>query len=174
MDKKGQLSIGYIILTIIAVVAGIALLLAIFDQQTVMTTKDTITDESIDISGAFNSGAVNESYEFTVTNYPSGWKVIECPLAGVALSNSSGNAFTSTTDYVFTAAHGNFTLVNTALVNQTFLTDNLTYVDYVWCRDGYNKDSGSRGIAGLIGLFCVLGLVAFVISPGLREWITGR
>lgn len=171
MNNKGELTLGGIVIMIMAIFAGLALLGGIFDQQAVMTTKAITTDESIDIEGAYDGGAVNESYEFTVTNYPSGWKITECPLTSIAFSNSSGSAYTLTTDYVITASGGNFTLVNTDLVNQTFLSDNITYVDYTWCRDGYNSDSGSRSIAGMIGLFGALALVAFLIGMGIKEWV---
>lgn len=170
MKKKAQLNVGVIITMIIAVVAGLVLIQAIFDQQALSTTKTTVTDESINIAGAYDGGAVNTSYEFTVTNAPSGWQLQECPLTSVTLTNSSGSSWTTVTDYVFNTTDGTFTLKNTANVNQTFDSNNLTYVDYTYCQDGYNNDSGSRAIAGLIGLFCALALLAFIIVKGMKDW----
>jgi hypothetical protein len=171
MNKKGQLTIGGIVIMIMAIFAGLALISGIFSQQQVMTDKAVITDESIDISGAYNAGAVNITYPLTVADAPTGWQLVDCPLSSVVLSNSSGEVFTSTTDYVFNTTDGTFTLKNTALVNQTFLSDNITYVDYNYCRDGYNKDSGSRGVARMIGLFTVLALMVFVAAHGLKDWL---
>ena len=168
MDKKGQLGVGGIVVLAMGIIVALVLSQQIFNQQSIMTSKISVEDELIDISPArLSGGAINETYPFTVTNYPSGWKVTECPLTGVTYGNASTD-FTSTTDYTFNTSSGVLLLKNTATVNQS---SNSTYIDYTYCPDGYNKDSSSRSIAGLIGLFAALGLVAWVISTGVRNWI---
>ena len=64
---------------------------------------------------------------------------------------------------VLDADAGTFTLVNSSnTVPSTAL--NLTYADYTYCADGYNKDAGSRSMLNLILIFVALAILAFVIQ----------
>jgi len=167
MENKKAQTLGVILMLFIGIIVGLVLVQPIFDEQDSMTQRQTITDEAIDISAArLTSNNINESYEFEVAQAPSGWKSTHCPLTSVTYGNSSED-FTVTTDYIITSATGNFTLVNsTALID----SDNDTLIDYTYCMDGYNVNSSSRTVAGLIGLFAVLGLMAFVLL-GIKQWI---
>ena len=174
MNRKAQLTVGGVVMIIMAVIAGLALLTAIFNQQAVMTTKQQIANESIDITGIVSpstTGDINLTYSFNVSTPNTGWKINDCPLSGIAIINSSGSVWTDDTDYVFDETYGNFTFKNTLLVNETIGSDNITYVTYTFCTDGYNKDGSSRSIAGLIGLFAALGLLGYIISYGIKEWL---
>lgn len=171
MNKKGQieglssLTVGGIVVLFIGIVVAIALIVPILDAQSQLTTKQTVTNDSISYAPSVAAeGMINESYQMNVTKSQDGWRSSSCPIVISSVTNSSGTAYTLTTDYLFTDSIGNFTLVNTAKVNATIASDNLTYVSYTYCQEGYNKDSGSRGIAGMIGLFSVLILLGFVAS----------
>lgn len=168
MNNRGQFNIIALFVTIII---GIVLIVAIVNQQSIMTDKITVTDETIDISVArLADGAINETYPFTVNNNPTGWKITKCPLTSVVYGNVS-TSFTLNTDYRFTDSTGVLYLNNTAAVNGTTGgSPNTTYMDYVYCPDGYNTDSGARGIARIIGLFAIIGLLVVIIKGGLEEW----
>ena len=165
MNKKGSLSVGQIVVFFMGIIISVAFLPQIFDTQNLMTDKQAIVDEAIDISPArLANGDINETYEFTVTNAPDGWKTTECPLESVVYGNSSDD-YTVTTDYLITASSGVLTVVNTTV---TVEGGNNTVIDYAYCADGYNTSSGARGVAGIIGLFAVMILLGFGIFY-LRE-----
>jgi len=168
MNKKGEIGLGPIIMIFITIVVAIALLVPIFNTQADLTTKRTATNEVLDISGAvLAGGAINTTYPLTLTNAPTGWKTTGCPVDSFVIGNSSTD-FTLTTDYTITASTGILYLKNTAVVNTSNAATNDSLVDYTWCADGYNTDSGARGIGGIIGLFAVLAL--FVVIAGAVKY----
>lgn len=152
-----------------AVFAGLALLTAIFDTQAQLTTKYTTTNESHDVTFDASTN-VNTTLVYEVTDENTGWKISGCPLTSVTVGLGNGTVFNSS-DYVFTESIGNFTLLNSTNTLQIMGALNQTFVTYTWCPDGYNKDGSSRSIAGLIGLFAALGLIGYVISFGIKEWL---
>lgn len=170
-SKKAQMSLGVIVIVIMGIIACLAILPEIFTQQSAMTTKNTVADEAIDISTARNSsGDVDLSRSnFTVANAPSGWKVTECPLTSVVYGNATED-WVLATDYNVYADSGIIQVLNSSNT-VTDQNGNSTFVDYTYCLDGYNTSGGSRSIAGLIGLFTALALVAFVIGYGVKEWL---
>ena len=169
MDKKAQLSIGVIVLVIMGVFVGLALFQEIGNQQPSLTTKISVPNESVNYTLAFNStNGINTSYAFELTNAPSGWKQAQCPLENVVVRNAS-TVFTVTTDYTINTTNGTLLFQNSSNVQSGGA--NLTNVTYDYCHDGYNVNSGSRGIARIIALFAGLGLVVFVAAYGLRQWM---
>jgi len=168
LNKKGQLSVGKIVILFIGVIVGLALIVAIFNSQTIMTTKPTVVNESDNLAScvvvsAAEGWQINESdssCNITVTNAPTGWKTTGCPISAVVVKNGTYTALTIDVDYNVTASSGIIRMRNTTDTEN--LTGNNTYIDYTHCDDGYNKDSGSRTIAGLIGLFCAIALMIFV------------
>lgn len=176
MNEKGQVNVGTLVMLVVVAIVGIVLATAIFNQQAVLTTKQDVVNESdnVTLGGCYTAtlGQVNTSSagcNITLTNAPSGWKQADCPLESVSLQNVSGDALTITTQYTVNATTGVISLINASGVNASVLDTMLT--DYTFCRDGYNKDTGSRSIAGLIGLFTVLALVAYMIYYGVKEWV---
>jgi hypothetical protein len=166
MNKQGQLGVGMIVVLAVAIILGAVFMVAITDQQSILTNKQSVANQSVDVESAWiNATAVNESIEFSIYTQ-SDWKQEKCPLTSVVMRNMDGDALTVTTDYVLDADEGTFTLVDTAN-NQD---SNITYVDYSYCADGYNPDSGSRGIAGLISLFFAFAVLSIAVL-GIREWI---
>jgi hypothetical protein len=167
MDKKGEFGLGGIIMIFIAIIVGLTLIVPIFDTQTDLTTKRTVTNEPVSISAWRNNSAdINITKPFTITNAPTGWKSEDCPLESVVYGNATNN-YVLTTDYTFTASTGVFYSKNTSNVKAG---GNATFVDYIYCADGYNKDGASRSIAGLIGLFAALALLAAILVGIKTEW----
>lgn len=149
-------STNKLIAAFILLIIGIVLAGQVATLGSGITTRTTITDEVIDYTTAFqeSSDQINETITFTLTNNPTGWKISDCPLSGVVLTNSSGSAWTSGTDYTLTASAGTFTLANTVLVNIT--TTNQTYIDYRYCGDDYmNLSWGRTGLNLVPGFFAI-------------------
>lgn len=163
MNKKGQLSVGGVVILFMGIIAALALFTPIIDTVGLMNNKQSVSNQSISTVNAYvGANEVNESINFSIYSQ-SAWKVIDCPLTSVAIRNGAGTALTSAVDYTLDADNGRFSLLNTSkTVPATAL--NLTYADYSYCADGYNKDSSSRSINGLILIFCALIIVAFVLE----------
>lgn len=156
MDATNKL-----ILAFVTLIVGLVFVSQIAVIGNAATGKTSVADESHII--VKNVTDINTTYVYTITNYPTGWKTTDCPITSVTLSNSSGTAFTVTTDYVFTAAAGTFTLKNTSAVLLT--ADNLTYVDYIYCGDDYLNLSWGRTFINLVPGFFALTLL--LVSVGL-------
>ncbi len=168
MNKKG-LSLGGTIILFIGIIFSLALLPAIFQSQNVMTDKQSVVNESNNLATSCITGSdqsINESVtacNITVTNAPTTWKLTEgqCALTSVVVSNETGgHTFTLNTDYNLFAQTGIIQMLNTSDTSEGF--SNTTLVDYSYCADGYNTDSGARGIARLIGLFAIIALFIWV------------
>ena len=68
--------IGAMLGLFIGIIFVMAILPAIADQTGAMLTKSVITNESLDISSAWDEGGngLNQSITFTVIDEPEGWK----------------------------------------------------------------------------------------------------
>ncbi len=170
MNDKGQ--IGKIIMIAFGVIIALVLIAAISTTTSLMTDTQPVVNESISIVAAVDGENINTTYQFSVNSaYEGDWRASEggCDMSGISFRNSSGDVWTVTTDYVM-QTNGTFTLLNTANVNKTINSDNLTYVSYTFCDEGYNKDSSARSIASLILIFLGLALIAFVFLGIKNEW----
>ena len=171
-NRKGEVTIGTIILMLIGVIVGLILIQEIFNQQSQMTSKNPVTNESITVT-RIAGGAVNVTKQNVLTYAPTSdkWQYGgKCPANGLVLIQNNGTTLIADTDYFYTGAYGNLTFANTANVQQGNTT-NSTKVSYLYCPDGYNTDTSSRSIAGLIGLFSVFILLAYLLETGrLQEW----
>ena len=163
MNRKGQLSMGGIIVLFIGIVFGLALFSPIGDTVGLMNNKQSVTNQSIStVTGYVDADNVNESINYSIYSQ-SAWKVIDCPLTSVAIRNGAGTALVDATDYTLDESNGRFSLLNTTkTIPDTAL--NLTYADYSYCADGYNKDSGARGVNTIILVMTALALLAFVLE----------
>jgi len=176
-NKNGEVTIGGIVMMLMVIIACLALTSAIFSEQSVMTDKRAIVDESIDISSArmvadtTENGINTTASNFTIANFPEGWKITDCPISLVTYGNTT-TEWAVGTDYAIEGSSGIVTIFNSTAVRTS--ESNSTLIDYSYCQDGYNKDSGSRSLAGIIGLFAVLGLVVTLAGFGLKEWLSNR
>lgn len=171
-DKKAQLNLGVLVLIAVGIIVCLVFVQQIFNDQATLTNKNTRLNETLSIASARNiSGTedtINSSVILYVSDAPTGWKVTDCPLTSFSIVNQSGTTLGLATDYNVTLSTGAVVFYNTLNVNGT---SNTTRVTYTYCMDGYNKDSGSRGVAGIIGLFAVLALAIWVIGYGAKEWL---
>ena len=161
MNNRGN--IGLFVILFVGIVFTLALMSPIANTVGQMTSKQTTTNKSIDVSSAYiDDDDVNESINFTIYSQ-SDWKQTQCPLTSVALRNGVGTTLTLNTDYKLYADVGVFSLLNTSdTVPATGL--NLTYTDYTYCADGYNTSASSRSIAKLVLVFSALAILAFVMD----------
>ncbi len=166
-SKKGDVAVGSVIILFIGIIIGIVLIVAIFNEQTQMTDKNPVVNESISIATANNLGGfdVNTSLSnFSVANAQTEgtWQNISrCTVDGFTLGNAS-TLFTDTTDYVFYPNLGIVTLLNTTATSTSGTND--TLASYSYCQDGYNQDGAARSIAGLIGLFTAIVLLFWILE----------
>jgi len=170
MNKKGQLTIGQIVMLFTVAIVAIALIVPIFDTQAVMTSKQVDENKSVSTVTAYTDGQeVDEAINFSIITQ-SAWKQVDCPLTSVAIRNGVGTALTSAVDYTLDDANGRYSLLNTSKTIPD-VSENITYVDYTYCADGYNKDSGARGIGRLPGLFAALALMAAMVF-GIKDFVS--
>lgn len=170
MNKKGEMNLGSIIMIFIGIIFGIALLVPIFNTQAEMTTKMISTNETTDLAAlnCFTGSAIDESNSacnVTLLNNPSSstWKPTLCPIDGVSIINGSGTELTDSTDYNVFGSIGVIQMLDTTDTQNDTFGDSVL-ISYQSCGDGYNVDSGARGIAGIIGLFMAFALFAFILG----------
>lgn len=167
MSKGGKImdgkNIALLLGAFVALIVGISLIGVTASQGNLVTDKKIVTNEAIDISSARTSaGAINTTYPITITNYPSGWKVTECPVSEVTYGNSSTD-FTLTTDYTFTDTTGVLLLKNTNTVQMGNAT-NATVMDYTYCGDDYLTQNWSRTSIDLIPGFFAIALMLIAVG----------
>ena len=172
MEKNNnQAVIGIIISIFVAVLVGVVLLNISADQVNGITAKAGYTEVALtqapDLSVSPSTAAV------TVTEAPTGWKAGgECPLTNFVLKNSTGSAFTVTTDYVVDLETGIYTLTNsTAIIALTDTGANVTQASYTYCPDGYQTGFGKTTLDLVPGFFAlaIMVSVAFLIFWILRR-----
>ena len=169
MNKKGQMSLGMIVMLFVGIIVAIALFVPIADTTSLMTTKQVTENQSASTVLAFEADdEVNETINFTIFTQ-SNWKTLSCPLTLVAIRNGAGTALVADADYTLDADNGRFSLLNTSLTIPSVAL-NLTYTDFTFCADGYNTSSGSRTIANLVLIFAALIIFAFVLQGVRGEW----
>ena len=171
MNSKGQslVNVGIVVSLFIVIIIALALIPTIFNTQSLMTDKQTVTNDTLTYAGVEDEGQINESYQMNITKAQDDWRSTDCAISTYTFTNNNGTALTEDTDYTFTAEYGNFSLLNTHEANWTTLYgNNITLANYTYCDEGYNKDAGSRGVAGIIGLFTVLVLLGAAFF-GLKQ-----
>ena len=170
-NNKGQVGLYLIFAMLVIVVVGAALFNSSAASVDIMTQKQTITDETTNLTvSCYASGQVNESNSncnITVDQwYDTGdWRASDsqCYLSSVTVSNATGTSLTLNTDYKLFTDTGIVQMLNTTDTNSTLLGENVL-IDYSYCGEGYNKDSGSRAMARLILIF-----FAMIIAFGILE-----
>ena len=162
-NKKGTLTMGAIVLIFMGVIVALALFTPIIDTTAQMTQKQEVDNLTVStVTGYLDENGVNESINYSIYTQ-SVWKAIDCPLESVVIRNGASTELTITTDYTLDVDNARFSLVNTTSTwPQTAI--NITYVDFSYCADGYNTNSGSRSILNLVLIFCALIIFAYVIE----------
>lgn len=155
--KEKDKTLATIISVSVLIILSVAFLTSLVTQTSVNTEKTVVSDEAIALEDTGNS-TINTTAVYTVTNYPTSWKIEDCPLTLVYIKNQSGTALTETTDYVFNYSYGTFTLKDTEAAEGLVGVFNNSYVTYSYCGDGYVSQSWGRTV-----LNTTLGLLAIAI-----------
>lgn len=172
-------TVGIIISVGVAVLLGI-ILVQIISTQTVVTTQTKTVTETHNLysNGCYQvPGQVNVSTDadcnLTIVNIPTGWKVNDCPLSSIAVTNNAGTGLTLDTDYYLFSTTGIVQMLNTSATNFTALgPTNNTKITYTYCGDDYINQSWGRNVLNLVPGFFVLAILigaAFVIFWILKE-----
>jgi len=168
MEKDNTMKV--LITTFVLLLLAIAFLSSIATQTTDVTQKTDVADETTDVSASgclTADGQVNESSSLcnlTVTNYPTTWKIEDCPLTSVVVSNDT-TALTVDTDYVVYASSGVIQLLNTTETENGTI-GNSVLVDYTYCADNYVNTSWGRTILGTnVGIYALA--ILLVVIAGI-------
>lgn len=162
-----------LILAFVTLILGAVLIGTIATNGLLVTEKTGKINDSIAVptegyDGDTESGSMNITYVYTVSQPPTGWKVTDCPLTSVVLKNGNGTGslYVVSTDYVFYAANGTFKLRDTLKVNKTLATGggNATFVDYLYCGNDYMNIGWGRTIINLVAGFFALAILGASIG----------
>ncbi len=163
MAKDNTITILVSAAVIIILVA--ALITSIASESQLKTTKLVGTENTTTTGTPYWTNGLhrNESYVYTITYPPTGWKVDDCPIATFVMTNSSGQTLTSGTDYTFNSGKGTYSILDTLNTNKT--ANNYTARTYYYCADDYLNSSWGRNILNLTpGLIAIALLILAVYA----------
>lgn len=171
-------TVGSLFVLFLGVVVVLSLFPEIASSQHQLTNKlpyvndnDVLTDcYAPGINGTVNTS--NSNCNKTLTQYQTDWRVTGCPLSSLVITNASGTLLILDTDYSVDLTYGIVSYKNTSKTSLKGLgsTLNMTNASYDFCTSGYITDSAGRSVAGLIGIFTALALVAFAIYYGVKQY----
>lgn len=170
-------AIKYLLGAFITLMLGLVLLMAYSDMSSGVTQVSTKT-QTISIAGArLAGGTINTTYPITVSNGYDTWRSdypTDCLPTTLTYANSTGGAYTVTTDYTYTSTTGKILLKNTAAMNNS--VSNTTTATYTYCQDGYIPSGWGQSMQKVtVGLLAVLLLSATVgfLTIAYREMKVG-
>lgn len=171
MNKKGESSnpLALILMGLIIILIALALINTVANTKSQQTEKGQILNQSISVVTAYvNNTYVSSGFNYTIYSQ-SDWKISECPLTGVGISNGAGTLLTKDTDYTLYADKGVYSLIN-ATKTMPMTSLNKTYVNATYCGDGYLTSSGDRGLANLWTTLMVIVLIGTLAGLIARIW----
>lgn len=158
-------AIQKLILAFVTLILGAVLIGTIATNSLDVTAKTNIDDETHDLTSCVASHSsqgwvINESdadCNVTVTNYPTSWKVQDCPLTSVVVKNGTKTPLTVDTDYVVFDSSGVVKLKNTTATRN--LTGNDTFLYYTYCGDDYLNSGFGRSTLNMVAGFFAIALL---------------
>ncbi len=167
MENK---DINYLVLGFVFLIIGIALIGSIAGEVNKRVDKLTVVDESNDLTGCvvpiggtllFGVDESAAACNITVTNLPTGWKVVDCPLTSVVVGNATLD-FTDGTEYNnLLASVGVIQMLNVTTTQFGYV--NTTLVDYTYCADDYLNTSWGRSVLVTVPGFFALALLGVAL-----------
>lgn len=159
MDRKGQVTIGALIMVFVVVIVGVAFLTGGIASNVAQTrTLSSVANSTI------TSDAINVTVEMPGSGYT------DTPI----IINSSGDELTVTTDYV---TESRAAPVTSGVVTNTFIprtadgASQSINVSYTSEPDGYDTSSGGRAIILLVIIFATLAIAVVALVPALRSGV---
>lgn len=165
MADMDKFLIGFLIAILGAVLVGV-----IASQVLLKTEYLTVSnEEEAFIANAGNESQTNITEVHTVTNYPTTWKIADCPISSVSIKNASGGtALTDDTDYTLTESSGTWVFIRTDTTDALVGLENSTFVDYSYCGNDYLNSSWGRNTLklapGFFVLLILLGIIALLYT----------
>lgn len=165
MNKKGQMTVGKLVILAVAIMIGVMFIVQMSTSTNVMTKPQAYSEE-INISSAFiDDNNINTTKKFYVTEAYVGDKEYkatygsECDIVPT-VKNDAEETYVDPTDVV-RLVDGGLTFKNTTKVLEG--GDVLT-LTYTYCAEGYSKDASGRTTATLIIVLSSLALLILVID----------
>jgi len=157
-------SINKFLFGFVVAILGTILVTVIASQILLKTDYTAVSNEANAFTANSSLTGINTSELHTVVNYPTGWKLDDCPISSVVIKNASGGtALTADTDYTLYANNGTFVFIDTDNTDALLGEDNNTYIDYKYCGDDYLNAAWGRNVLNLTpGLFVIMVLVAII------------
>jgi len=162
LGMTGILVAGFVLLLLGAVLVGP------ISSEGLSKTSFSRASETISIPRNGTAGAaydVNETINTTLGQPPIGWKLNDCLLSNINVTNSSRSIqFTSGTDYVLSTTTGIIQWLNTSDTGKGGNAyNNLSIVSYSYCGDDYLNSSWGRTVLNLVpGFFAIAVMLAGV------------
>ena len=157
-----------LLLAFVTLIIGIMLIAPLATQSNIVTEKTVITDEVVSVATAQEPVFfyMNVSTDVgPVANVPSSWKIEDCPLTSITVTNLTGTSLTVTTDYTLSATTGVLNILNTTATVNGFTGSNSSIINYTYCGDDYvNLSWGRTVLDSTIGFF---GLALLLTSLAL-------
>ena len=152
-----------LVLAFVTLLLGVVIIGVIATQQLAVTDKTAVSSEVHNVLPTIETGRnttdINETITYTLTNAPTGWKVNDCPLTSVVITNTTGgNTLTVTTDYTLTASAGTIVFKNTT-ATVALIGPNSTLVDYYYCPDDYMNLTWGRTVINMVPGFFALAIL---------------
>lgn len=155
---------GKLIMAAITLLIGAILIGVVVTEQYDRTSKNYAVDEVVSTTSAKLGYDYNATVNLgPVTNRPLGWKITDCPLESIVVTNASGTALTVTTDYTLSTTTGVLNMLNTSTNTASFQANNNTLIDYSYCADDYLNSSWGRSVLNMLGGFLALLLLGIAL-----------
>ena len=157
MNKKGQISMGILIIMFVAAIVGVTLFVVVA-QQTGEVTQTGALDNFVIAAGANTS-----THDFTDLR----------SMTGVSITNNTNAAAIPATNYTISnnfVANGNL-VVRLTVTGVTFENEDWNVTATETQGVGYIGDAGSRSMVLLIPIFFALAIFVAVLSPIMQSKI---
>lgn len=155
MDNKGQVKIGFIIVSVVAILVGLALYSGTFAENIGTMTKTSAT-----INKSFTMPAVGSSSELTMC----GQKALT-----YSIVNATDHINIPTTNYTITQSTGVDGYLTAKVTTAAGgFGSKAVNVTCTYEPKGYITDSGSRGIVAIIAIFMAI-LIMIAAMPNIRD-----
>ena len=160
MKNKGQMNLGVIITTAIAIIVGVILFQVVAQQAGESTTLITLSNHSI--------GTVTNGTDVYLTDYRALSDVVVTNYTGLAILHA--NNYTITNNVIDPTTGGLSVRVATLMDADTEAGWSATelHINATAQPTTYIDDGGSRSVVGLIAIFFALAIVVIALEPTLR------
>jgi len=163
-------NVAKIVIGFFMIILGVVLIASVANSSDLVVSQISTVNETIDIGSARNETAaadwadINSSVTLYIANVPSGWRIADCIISGVAMRNEAGTALVRNTDYNFTESTGGLWFMNTTNVVQGGAEVNVTSIDYTRCPLEYLNIAWGRSVLNLVAGFFALAIMGLGIG----------